>query len=301
MGTPLHRPLVAAVLAAALCSCATIREEKTVRSEVVLETLEKVEVPEKRSVSFECKTQGEGQLACHASLSKVCETRPVTIVKETEIIAREGSVGLRVFEYLAGAAAVGGGVGVIVDAPNVPVNDPETTNPISRNGAYTIGAGLIAAGTALGVLGIVNSARMKDSEGDSKQVRQEGEASGEETCFTGPFADGTVILRKTGSFEGLPTVNEISAGTDSQGLATFAASSITAAMCPDGGNTKYVVSAESAETDVTPLIHPLCADANRRASEVAAEEATSKAQREFEVKLEGAKEYLRNECHFSRG
>jgi hypothetical protein len=284
----------APVVLFSLSSCATIQEERTLKSEVIDTKWEKVELPDKRSVAMKCDAQDTQEIGCQLGLRKICENKRIDLVSQTQVVTRTGSVGWQIFEYLSGAAGIGAGTGVVIDAPNVPdSNDPKQTNPIGRTGAYVIGVGLIAAGTSLAILGVVDSVRARDSEEPAGQIRQEGESSTQETCFTGPFSQGNVVLRKTSTSGNLPILKEIKRWSSDKGFIAFSSASIKTDFCPDDEYATYLLVAEKSELNVTALVHPLCADANRQAREAAEAEKAVEAQRLFEVQFEETKGFLR--------
>ncbi len=96
---------------------------------------------------------------------ETCEVHVERVLHRTRTLRRKvDDKTTLLFEYGLGAALLIAGGIVTYDAPNVPMdNDPVTSNPIGRTGAYGIGGGLLALGTASVVEGIVNSRRARDS------------------------------------------------------------------------------------------------------------------------------------------
>jgi hypothetical protein len=102
---------------------------------------------------------------------ETCDQFDERVLHRTRVVERHASVGTQVLFYLAAAAGLGTGAGILGDVPNIPAsNDPMTQNPVGQTGATVIGAIQLAVGATCLALGIGTSIRGRTSETDQRTV-----------------------------------------------------------------------------------------------------------------------------------
>src|SRR5262245_27885773 len=122
---------------------------------------------------------------------ETCTERVEELHKRTQITERHTDPRYSVLLYGFGGLGMGLGGIVLADAPKVPdANDPNTTNPISRTGAYAIGGSLLAIGGALVATAVGSSMRARDDQSDLGTVRIVTGAPGKDVdCNAKPLAE----------------------------------------------------------------------------------------------------------------
>lgn len=179
----------------ALCSCSTIATVPTEHETIV--ATRPVQSSGRDPKLRATVTQDDG-IAIVLARDETCTVHQENTVRRTRTLHRRiDSKANLVLEFALGAAALGGGVGVVYDAPNVPASgDPMTTNPIGRTGAYGIGVGLLALGVAGVVVGFVDLRRTRDGTEDlGTDSRPTNDVPRDVRCNEGMSAGTALVLR----------------------------------------------------------------------------------------------------------
>ena len=152
--------LVALVLFQA--SCAPL-QVSSVMDDTFVNKFHKVSKPVNTKYYPECQILNSTALHCRIESEDTCSKTMFHTVDRTELTRRSTSTGVKLVEYLGAAGFLGGGIGVIFDAKNVPDSDDRfINNPVGRTETYLIGSGLLAIGATMLTIGIVDSFRALD-------------------------------------------------------------------------------------------------------------------------------------------
>ncbi len=112
-----------------------------------------------------CAAAESGEVKCSFIYETTLMEMEMEYLRQRKDVKKRASLPVQIFYYLGGASALTFGTVLTADAHNVPdENDRTTTNPFPRSAVYGIGAGTLALGATLIILGAVGSARAKDTQ-----------------------------------------------------------------------------------------------------------------------------------------
>ena len=187
-------PIAIVFIAASTAACSTIN---TVREDhAQLLKTQPITGPGHDAKLHASVTQAEDSFTVVVTRDETCEVRVEKVLHRTTTVNRKvESKATLILEYGIGAAMLVAGALVTVDASNVPMpNDPAQSNTIGRTGAYGIGAGLFALGTAGVVMGIVDSRRARDGMEDGGIFTEPANDPPRQVSCNGSVVPNTAVL-----------------------------------------------------------------------------------------------------------
>jgi tetratricopeptide (TPR) repeat protein len=155
--------------------CASIKSTKINDDKFIgYEKIVSPPVSEDILCNFDYKLHQLKELIVSADCWLICNEDKYKIYDRNMINKKEfENPNIPYYEFVSSIILTGLGIGVIIDAPNVPEKDTITkSNPVGRKGAYTIGIISTGIGGALLVSGVVDAFRSKDTTENVGKVKE---------------------------------------------------------------------------------------------------------------------------------
>lgn len=171
---PTIRLLAQLLLGLSVCGCATVGYGDARNHDVVLKR-GRQEVPREQGAVARVAQDG-AELT--VEVARACDVRETSTVRRTARRDRvNASPAVDWVFGVAGVTAIGVGVGVLADASKVAPHDQSSRqyNPVGPGNARLVGAGLIAAGVALGSVAVVDLVRTSGEEQETSVVEVPGD------------------------------------------------------------------------------------------------------------------------------
>lgn len=183
---------------AGLVGCADIQlHPASTRDEVLSSRLE--ERPVKDEVAPKL-LQNDGKVTITAL--QVCETFNVKEIRRTSTRERYNASSGKTWTFgIAGVAATGAGIGMMIDSGSVHPNDEtsRTYNPTGKGPALGYGAAITATGVALTTIAIVDAVRASGREVVVLNVEEDGVPKDKGGCLGRPASGVEVHIASQGS------------------------------------------------------------------------------------------------------